>query len=193
MKIIKNSVLWLILLLFSTISFSQNNWSAEFRPGLNFATQDIEEADLDIGFGFEVTVAYRFMPHLAGYVGWGWNQFRAEDSFAGMNTDFEETGYTFGLQFIHPITETSISYMIRAGAIYNHIEIENNNGGISADTGHGFGWQVGLGLEMKLDDNWSLRPELRYRSLSRALEIDTINTDLDLSYIAIGVGISRVF
>jgi hypothetical protein len=47
--------------------------------------------------------------------------------------DFEKTGYSYGLQFIHPITGSSIGYMLNGGT-YNHIETENSNGNIVRDT-----------------------------------------------------------
>ncbi|MEW7289979.1 porin family protein [Aquimarina sp. 2304DJ70-9] len=193
MKIIKTPVLYLILLLFPMISFGQDRWSVEFRPGLNFATQDLGNIDIAVGFGFEGTAAYRFMPHLSGYVGLGWNQFQEEDSFTSTNVDFEETGYTLGLQFIYPLAEPSLSYLVRVGVVYNHIEVENNDENSIADTGYGFGWQLGIGIEMRLDDKWSLRPELRFRSVARNLETESVSIDLDLNYIAIGLGISRTF
>ncbi len=105
MKSLKKSVLVFVVLLMNGAIFAQENWSAELRPGINFATQDLGNAELKTGFGFEATIGYRFMPHLGAYVGWGWNQFKSDNaSFAGTgDTDFEETGYTFGLQFVHPL------------------------------------------------------------------------------------------
>jgi hypothetical protein len=48
-------------------SYSQDKWSLELRTGTNYATQNIADADLGLGFGAELTIAYRFMPHLAAY------------------------------------------------------------------------------------------------------------------------------
>ncbi|AKA34281.1 Opacity protein [Flagellimonas lutaonensis] len=174
---------------------AQDKWSAELRPNINFATQDIGNADLKTGFGFEAAVGYRFMPHLGAYVGWGWNKFASDTpSFPGTgNTDFEMTGYTFGLQFIHPINNSSLSYLIRAGGIYNHIEVENDAGDITADSDHGLGWEIGAGLQVDLGSNWNLRPQIGYRALSRDIEIGNTTTDVDLNYISFGVGIAKIF
>ena len=101
---------------------AQGKFSFELRGGVSVATQDLGDADLNTGFGFEGILDYRFMPHLGAYVGWGWNRFSAEKSFAGQDVDFEETGYPFGLQFNHPIGSSSLAYYIRGGGIYNHIE-----------------------------------------------------------------------
>jgi len=196
MKTLKNyALITLCLITFSTV-LSQEKWSLELRPNLDFPTEDIGDVNIKTGFGFEAAVGYRFMEHLGAYVGWGYNTFNTDDSsFAGTgDTDFDETGYTFGLQFIHPLgTSKNLSYMIRAGGIYNHIEVENDSGDITADSGHGLGWELGAGLNIDLGNNWNLRPQVGYRALSRDIEIGTVTTDIDLNYIAIGVGIAKVF
>lgn len=174
-------------------SFAQNSWSLEFRPGVDYATQEIADADLGIGSGAELTVAYRFMPHLAAYAGWSYNNFAVDQSFAGTNASFEETGYTFGFHFIHPIGESDIKYLVRAGVTYNHIEIENNAGDITIDSGHGLGWQAEAGLAVSLSEKFSLLPSIRYRSLNRDIEINNVSTSVDLNYVSVGVGLSWSF
>jgi hypothetical protein len=183
----------LILLTLFSQSYAQNKWGLEFRPGINYATQDISDADIGIGFGAELTIAYRFMPHLAAYAGWSYNNFAVNQSFAGPDASFEETGYTFGFQFIHPIGESDIKYLVRAGGTYNHIEIENNEGDIIIDSGHGLGWQAEAGLVIPLSDKFSLLPSVRYRSLNRDVEINNVITSVDLNYLSVGVGLSWSF
>ena len=192
----KNSKVFIsavILLLISSAVIAQKKWSVELRPGVNFATAKLADADLKTGFGFEGAFAYKFMPHLAAYAGWSWNKFAANKSFAGNNVDFEETGYSFGLQFIHPIKKSKISYMIKGGGTYNHIETENSEGKIINDTGHGLGWQVGGGMTILIGKRWLLIPEVRYRSLSRDIKIGDGTTPVDLNYISTGIGISYSF
>lgn len=172
---------------------AQDKWSLEFRPGVNYATQDIADADLGLGFGGELTIAYRFMPHLAAYAGWSYNNFAVDQSFAGSDANFEETGYTFGFQFIHPIGESSIKYLARIGGTYNHIEIENNDGDIIIDSGHGLGWQAEAGLVIPLSDKFSLLSSVRYRSLNRNIDINDVSTSVNLNYLSVGVGLSWSF
>src|SRR5690554_773436 len=127
MKNLTKSIVIFIVLFISHTSFSQEKWSIEFRPDINFPTEDFGDSKINTGYGFELTGAYRFMEHLSGYAGWSYNTFSLEDS----DFDFDETGYTFGLQFIHPLgTSESLSYLLRAGATYNHMELENNDGDI---------------------------------------------------------------
>jgi outer membrane protein W len=183
----------LIMFLHFNQTIAQDKWSLEFRPGVNYATQDIADADLGIGFGAELTIAYRFMPHLAAYAGWSYNNFAVDQSFAGVDASFEETGYTFGLQFIHPIGESGLSYLVRAGGTYNHIEIENNSGDIIIDSGHGLGWQAEAGLVIPLNERFSLLPSVRYRSLNRDIEIENVSTSVNLDYLSAGVGLSWSF
>ena len=181
------------MLLFSIGAEAQEKWSLEFRPGLNFPTGDVGNTDTKIGFGFELTGAYKIMPHLAAYAGWGLNEFKGEDSFLLEDITLKEMGYTFGFQIIKPIGTSAFSYLARAGAVYNHIEVENNSGSIAADTGHGFGWQVAAGVDYEFAPNLALRPMLRYRSLSRDITIENTSTELKLNYISFGIGLALDF
>lgn len=191
MKQIKIIILSILFLALCTTLQAQNKWSAEFRPGINFPTEDLGESNIETGFGFEFTVSYRFMEHLHAYAGWGYNTFSIEDS----DVDFDETGYTFGLQFIHPLgTSKDLSYLLRVGAIYNHLELENGDGDLIDDSGHGLGWQIEAGLDYVMGDNWSLRPSLRYRSLSRDLEVlENQTIGVDLNYLSFGLGVTKSF
>jgi opacity protein-like surface antigen len=190
MKNLNLIIVVLSLVLSSSSSFCQNKWSVEFRPNINFPTEDFVNSTIETGFGFEVAVGYRFMEHLGAYAGWGYNNFNIEDS----DIDFDETGYTFGLQFIHPIgSSESLSYLVRAGAIYNHIEVEDNDGNLIDDTGHGLGWEVGAGLNYHLGSNWNLRPQVGYRALSRDLNVEGTQTTIDVNYIAFGIGVAKIF
>ena len=194
----KRSILTVVALLaffalYQTETQAQNRWGAEFRSGVDFATKDIADADLGLGFGAEFTIAYRFLPHLAAYAGWSYNNFAVDQSFAGADASFEETGYTFGLQFIHPIGKSDISFLVRAGGTYNHIEIENKEGKIIIDSGHGLGWQAEAGFMIHLSENFSLLPSVRYRSLSRDIDINNVSTSVDLNYVSAGVGLSWSF
>ena len=132
------------------------------------------------------------MPHLSVYAGWSWNKFGSDQEFDNPELDFEETGYTFGLQFIHPLGDSKINLLARAGGLANHIEVEQGNDVIS-DSGHGFGWQVEGGLAIPFGENWRLMPSVRYRSLSRDLKIETVTTSVDLNYISIGMGVALTF
>jgi long-subunit fatty acid transport protein len=193
MKHVVTVIIGLVILFASYPVEAQDRWSLEIRSGAAFATQDLGDADLGVGFGFEGTVAYRFMPHLAAYAGWDWCHFSADQSFAGADVDVEETGYAFGLQFVHPLGASSLAYFIRAGGILNHIEIENDGRDIVADSKQGLGWEVGAGVVLSLGDCWRLAPGVRYRSLSRDIEIGVASTPVDLTYLAVEVGLSRSF
>jgi Outer membrane protein beta-barrel domain len=179
-----------VLLFMATFSVTaQNRLSFELRGNASIPTKDLGTTKLQTGFGFEGTLGYRFMPHLGAYGGWSWNKFTAKET----KMDYEETGYNFGLQFIHPIGESNISYMLKGGATYNHIETENTAGEIINDTKHGWGCEFGLGLPIQFGGNWRLTPEVRYRSLTRDMVNGTTTTSVDLNYISAGLGLSVSF
>lgn len=185
-------VIWIVMVFISQSTFAQNRWSMELRPGVNYATQKLGKANLDVGFGAEGTFAYRFMPHLSIYAGWSWNRFGSDQKIGGTNLDFEETGYTYGLQFISSIGDSKTGLLVRAGGLANHIEVEKGDD-IIADSGHGIGWQGELGLAIPLSKRFRLMPSVRYRSLSRDIELENITTEVDLNYLSAGLGFAWTF
>lgn len=191
-KAMATMVLAVAMVCTSQVVFAQDRWSFEFRPGVDFATKKLGDTDLKTGFGLEGTFAYKFMPHLAVYAGWSWNKFGSNQHVNGNTLDFEETGYTYGLQFIHPIGDSKINLLARAGGLANHIEVENGND-IIADSGHGFGWQIEGGLTIPLSEKWMLMPSVRYRSLNRDLTIENSTTNVDLNYLSLGLGVAVKF
>ena len=192
-KSLTTLLLNLIFLAIANTAFSQNKWSFEIRPGVNIATKHLGDANLKTGFGIEGTINYRLVQNVGVYAGWGWNKFAADESFAGPKTDFDETGYTFGLQFIKPFQGSKPGYLIEVGGIYNHLEVENTNGDIISDSDHGLGWQVGVGLVVPVGERFNFIPAVRYRALSRDINIDETKTAVDLNYVTVGVGFSWSF
>lgn len=182
------------LLVTPAVAQGQDRWGFDLRAGAALATADLGDADLDIGFGFEGTLMVRTMEHLFAYAGWDWHGFSADQSFAGTDIDFEETGYAFGLLFEHPLTDGVYpAIQLRAGGTASHIEVEDDAGAIIADSGHGVGWEAGAGLALSMGATWRITPGVRFRSLSRDLEIGTVTTPVDLRYVALEIGFSRLF
>ena len=165
----------------------------EISSGASVATHKLGGNKVNPGFGLEGILHYRFMPHLGAYAGWGWNKFGADESFAGNDVCFEETGYVFGLQFKHPVGKSGLSYYVRGGGLYNHIETENADGDIINDTKHGLGFQLAGGIDINLGSNWSLTPGIKFNSLSRETEYEGTSKQMDLNYLSLRVGILKKF
>lgn len=187
------AILCLSMISLSGTALGQGRWSVEARGGAAIPAAELGEAELGTGFGFEGTVAYRVMPHLSAYGGWGWTRFATDEPFAGAEADVEETGYAFGLRFVHPIGRTDFSYMLRAGATFNHIEIEDEDGYIVGDSDHGLGWEAGAGLAFSVNERWTVTPGLRYRMLSRDIGIAGGGISVDLEYLMVDIGVSASF
>lgn len=181
-----------LFLLHAAPAVAQERWAAEVRAGVAFPTSDIGEEELDVGVGFEGTVRYRFLPHLAAYAGWDWFGFATEAEAEGAELDVEETGYALGLRFEHPFSGEAGSgpaYWLRAGATIDHIEVEDDEGEIVADSDHGLGWEAGGGLTVPIGESVLLTPGVRYRSLSRDLDVGDGEIPVDLRYLAADVGV----
>lgn len=172
---------------------AQDRWGFELRAGAALATQDLGDADLGTGFGFEGTAEFLVIERLAAYAGWDWHRFTANEGFAGPGVDIEETGYAFGLRFEQPLGGGASPFVrVRAGGTYNHIEIEEDEE-ITADSGHGVGWEAGAGLGFALGAGWRAIPGVRYRALSRSIELSDVTTEVDLTYLALEIGVSKRF
>jgi len=172
---------------------NQKRFGFEFSSGVSQATNKLSGTTLNTGFGFEGIFHYRFLPHTGAYAGWGWNRFGADESFVGNDVCFEETGYVFGLQFKHPFGNSPINYYLRAGGLYNHIEIENSDGEIINDTGHGLGWQLAGGIDVPLGKNWRFTPGVKFNRLTRDSEFDGTSKDMKHNYVSLRVGILKRF
>jgi len=189
------AVLSMVLLLSSAI-FAQNSdkkFGFELNGGASVATQKMSNTSLNPGGGFELLFHYRFISHVGVYAGWGWNKLSADNSFAGKDICFEETGYVFGLQYMRPISNSPFSYYIRGGGLYNHIETENSKGEIINDTGHGLGFQVASGVNYSLRKNWSLTGGLKFNSLNRDTDFEGVSKNLTYQYLSLRLGVVKHF
>ncbi len=188
----------IITLILATVTLTSQaqdgfrRFGLEIRPGASMAVKKLGDAELNPGLGFEASLEYNLIKSMALYAGWGWNHFGSEDSFAGSDIDFEETGYVFGLRYAHNLTDSPLGLFARIGGTYNHIEVEDGND-IIADSGHGLGWQAEAGVDISLGNGWKLRPGLKYQALNRDLELETVNYNVDLNYLSLGIGITKFF
>jgi hypothetical protein len=165
----------------------------EFSGGASMATSTPGDTKLNPGFGFEGIFHYRIMPHTGVYGGWGWNRFGADNSFAGSDVCFEETGYVLGLQFKHPIGTLPLFYYLRAGGLFNHIEIENTDGEIIGNTGHGLGFQLAAGIDYSIGKNWSFTPGIKFNYLKKDVEMNETTKSLNHNYLSLRVGFLKRF
>lgn len=171
---------------------AQDRAAIELRGGAALPMEDLGGSDLDPGGGFGLTAALRFMPHVLAYAGWDWFRLTTDEPFAGMDLDVENTGYAFGLKFQHPLL-SDVEGWLRAGAIYNHVELENGDGDRVADSGHELGWEAGTGASIPIGRRFALTPGVRYRTFSGEVDAGTGPIDVNVSYVALEVGIAYQF
>lgn len=177
---------------------AQSRWSVEVSGDAVFPTGTLAGADLEKGGGFGTNVRFLFRPHLAAYAGWEWHLQQTKDLLPGGTLDVNETGYAFGLRFEHPFRSeqpsgTALGYWLRAGGLFNHIELENESGALIDDTGHGLGWEAGAGLTIPLGGRLGLTPGARYRVLSPDITVGGRAREATLSYVTAFVGLAYNF
>ncbi len=185
-----------MLILLSLSNFAQESGKRvgfELNGGPSMGIKKIDGTNLNPGFGFEGIFHYRFMSHLGIYAGWGWNRFEADESFAGTDVCFEETGYVMGINVKYFMGKSKLAYYVRAGALYNHIETENANGDIVNDTKHGLGYQLAAGIDIPLGKSWSLTPGIKFNNLSRETAWEGVSKTINYQYLSARVGILKTF
>jgi len=170
----------------------RSRWSLELSGDAAFPTRTVAGADLQTGGGVGFNVRYRFQPHLAAYAGWEWHLQQTSELAAGQTLDLNDNGYTLGLRFEHPLLASTAGW-VRAGALINHIEVEDQSGKNIDDTGHGLGWEAGAGLTFPIGQRFGLIPSVRYRTLSRDITVDGATSSATLSYVTAGLGFSITF
>jgi hypothetical protein len=178
---------------FGTAEAGAQALAFDLRTTGALSTQKLAGAELDTGLGIGGALAYRLQPHLFAYAGWDWLRFHAAESFVGADADFEETGYTVGFRFEHPLESGSVTYRVEAGATYKHVEVESEAGELLADSGHEAGFELAGGVSLPLSGAWRLTPSLRYRSLQPVFEVDGVSRESALRYGALEVGVSYRF
>jgi opacity protein-like surface antigen len=176
-----------LLVLSGTAAQAQGRFGLEVRAGGAIPTEDLGDADLKPGGGFEATANMRVLPHVNIYGGWNMYRFKTDTPLAGSNFDVDDTGYVFGMQFRHPILN-SVGGWLQGGGVYKHIELENRAGDIVADSGHELGWEAGGGVSIQVAPGMALTPGVRYRSFSADLELNGVKTPVDMRYVAIELG-----
>lgn len=167
--------------------------SLEVNGGLSLSACSPGESVTNAGTGGEALFHYRFTKHLGIYCGWGYNSFRNDYSPAGRVCDFEETGYSIGLQYKRQIEFSNSSVFVRGGFQYKHIEIEDPSGELFFDTTHGPGWQAGCGIDFPVAAKWSLLPEFRFNSLPERVGHAASVPIPDRNYFSIRLGILKKF
>ncbi|HCV15652.1 MAG TPA: hypothetical protein DF637_04895 [Rikenellaceae bacterium] len=152
------------------------------------------------GMGADAIIGFNAYKNFGVYAGWGWNNFSNE------HFDFEETGYMYGIQYKNAFKESKFSYTLRAGALYNHIEVEGAHDsdfdGFYYDSGHGLGFHSSGALEYSLGKGWGINATVKYHQLNRTVVLPDsellpnpgeTDYNIHLKYIGLRIGIVKNF
>lgn len=172
---------------------AQPRWTAEVRGGVNVAVDEFASVDLHTGAGLEIGLAARVAPDLFVYGAWDWQHREVKTQLFGTKADVEDTGYAFGLRYDAPLSPRAKPW-VRAGGIFNHVEIENDDAGdLIADSKHTLGFEAGGGLDVTLNDRWSVTPGVRYRWFEPKVRSGGAESSSTLSYVTFDIGIALKF
>lgn len=167
--------------------------SVDFRVVAAGPMEQVAGTDLEAGLGMGAVISLRLMPRLHLYGGWDWLGFPYEAT-GGVDRDLEETGYTFGLRFEHPLrAEGGVRLRAEAGGTLKHLEIEDDDGNRIADSSHDWGYELGTGIRLPFGASWSAVSMVRYRSVQTEFRTGSIVTKAELRYVGLELGLSRHF
>lgn len=170
---------------------AQGAFTVEVRGGVNTPTETFVDTDLERGVGLEGTVAFRVMPRVSVYGGWDWNRRSVEDRLFGAEGRLVDAGYVFGVKFT-PAT-SRFSPWLRAGALYNNVELEDANGRAIAETDRVWGWEAGAGIDVPIGGSLRLTPGVRYRRFEPSLGLGSATFESTLAYVVLDVGLAIRF
>jgi len=83
--------------------------------------------------------------------------------------------------------------MLRGGVTFNHIELEDDDGELQSDSGHGLGYEVGAGVSLPVGQRVRLTLGGRYRALDRDLTVDSVTRGVTLAYATAELGLQWSF
>ncbi|MBP1631156.1 MAG: hypothetical protein H6Q15_2049 [Bacteroidetes bacterium] len=185
-------VVFSILSLNSGAQEKEKRFGIELSSGPSVFSGKLTGATLNPGYGFEGTLQYRIIQYTDVYLGWGWNYFGNGSIFAGNNAVFKDNGYVLGFQFVHPVMEP-VSLFVRAGAVYNHIEVDGESGILLYDFGRGFGFQFATGIGVGLSSDWNLNFGIKLNSIIKKTVIEDISSNLNLNLLLVQISIIKRF
>ena len=157
----------LLFLAFAVVFFNvqlcaQKKWNVEIRPAVNFPCKVEGGLPKHVGFGLEGKTFFNISKVMGTYFGWGWNLYPANNR---SDFSYEETGFTYGLQYMHPTHLSNPGYFIAAGGVYNHIEVESADNHTNVISRRRSGWQIESGITVSIFGKFLLRPGVRYRNI----------------------------
>ncbi len=178
----------------------KNRFSVELGGGHSIAIEKPGGFKVNTGMGADGVIGFTAYKNFGVFAGWGWNTFGNE------YFDFEETGYMYGLQYRNAFKESRFSYTLRAGALYNHIEVEGAHNSefdnFYYDSGHGLGFIGSGSVQYSLGKGWAINGTVKYNQLNRKVILpesellpNPLETDynIHLKYIGLRIGIIKNF
>lgn len=193
MKTIKIFSLFVLIILITQTLTAQKNFAFDLRGGVNVATEDFGDADLNTGCGLDVQFMYLPVSHFGVFAGWTYNNTDTDRTFVGNNVEYEENGFMGGIEFNYPVFTPEIGLFIRGGALYNKLEVNDADGDLLRETDHEWGWQTAAGVDVKLGDMLHILPTVKFNSLTTEMLDESGMNDANLRYLSYGLGVRMMF
>lgn len=171
-------------------------FSFEVRGGLAFPTGDFAEDEEDGTGGLETgttlgaNATFHFMPMLGIYGGYTYNSFGVDGED---DVDVIDQGFNAGLRVAIPTPLIPIDPYVKAGLVYNQLELSATEGttSISFESDRSLGFEVGAGVGITLGPKLSFTPQVTYTKYKAEFEdfFEGGAFEQDVEHIRVDVGL----
>jgi opacity protein-like surface antigen len=166
--------------------------SFEVRGGLAFPTGDFgedsgdETGDIKSGTTLGANVTFHFMPLIGIYGGYTYNSFDVEGEDDASVID---QGFNAGVRVAIPTPLIPIDPYVKAGLVYNQLELEGSEGGVTfgIESDRSLGFEVGAGVGIGLGPKLSFTPQVTYTRYEP--KFDGEGLDINVEHIRVDVGL----
>ena len=145
----------------------KNRFSFEYNTGFTYFLDMPDVLNIDLGMGADGIIGFDAYRNMGVFAGWGFNAF-GNDYFS-----LDESGLMYGFQYKNTFKESRFFYLIRAGAIYNHIKIKGGKNiffdEFSYDSGHSHGLHASGAIEYSLGRGWAVSGSVKYHQFKKTV------------------------
>lgn len=166
----------------ATAEAQEGPLSVEGRVGVTFPTGDLADAGGEAGLSFAGDLLYNFTPRWSAYAGWKSDNFNC-DGCAG---DFSSSGPHAGVKLVFPREGDALPWL--SGGLLL-AEAEAVQGGAIVKSSRSPALELGIGIDLALQERLALTPAVRYNFYSADLPV----SDLTFSYFVLDLGLHYHF
>jgi opacity protein-like surface antigen len=151
-----------------------SRWSFEGRAGATVPTGELSDASAQSGLSAEAEAMYTFAPNASVFAGLGIHNFDCKDEDCD---EISSSGFQGGLKYLFAQSGAATPWL-RGGVLVQSADVGD------ADSDTGLGFEAGGGIDLAVNENFSVSPSLRFLRYNANFS----GPDLTMSWLSISLG-----